>query len=74
MFLARKKFINFLKYIFYYTYYIHVYKNFSITLNAWERQTTKREIENHKLNEMGSLKWSRESETDLIKVKDHHMF
>ena len=31
----------------------------------------KREIENHKVNEMGSLKWSRESETNSIKVKDH---
>ena len=39
-----------------------------------DKQQKKREIENHKLNEMGSLKWSRESETDLIKVKDHHMF
>ena len=39
-----------------------------------EKQQKKKEIKNHKLNEVGSLKWSRESETDSIKVKDHHMF
>ena len=44
-------------------------------VKVWERTTkNKKEIRKHKLNEMGSLKWSRESETDLIKVKDHHMF
>ena len=32
-FLARQKFINFLKYILYYTYYVYVYEGFSTTLD-----------------------------------------
>ena len=75
-FLVRQKFLSFIKYIYYTYLHIYVYRSFSITLDRGLRKNIKikRQVGEHKQNEMGLLNMKEKKWNKLDKSKRSVVF